>query len=263
MSSNPYEAPKAPLSDYVPDNDLAGFRPDPKICEAGAGARWLAQGWNAFTYSPGAWILITLVWFLLTLVLLVIPMGSLAINLLYPVAMAGIMLGCEAMRRGEPLSVSHLFAGFNTPNTGQLVLVGAISLGAGIVVGLLVLVPIIGLGGMAFLRAISTGAQPDLQEFMLPLLLALLLYFALLLPLIMLLWFAPALVVFNKMPAWDAMKLSFSACLKNFVPYLVYSLVGLPIAILASIPLFLGWFIAMPIFFGSTYASYREIFYSD
>ena len=69
--------------------------------------------------------------------------------------------------------------------------------------------------------------------------------------------------VFQKMTALDAMKLSFTACLKNFMPYLVYGLVGFLIALAASIPFFLGWFVAMPIFFGSTYASYREIFHTD
>ena len=264
MSSNPYEAPKAPLSDYVQGDDQGGFRGQPKVCDAGAGVRWLALGWSAFTHSPGPWIGLTLVWFLLAIVLTVVPLGSLAQNLLFPVMIGGIMLGCEAMRRGEPLTVGHLFAGFSVPNAGQLVLVGAIYLAGVIVVTLVVMIPVIAIGGLAFFRALGGEiVDPDYQQLLLPMMLGFLVFMALLLPLVMAIWFAPPLVVFQKMPAFDAMKLSFEACLKNMVPYLVYGLVGLLIAIAATIPLLLGWLVAMPIFFGSTYASYREIFYSD
>ena len=38
----------------------------------------------------------------------------------------------------------------------------------------------------------------------------------------MLIWFAPLLVVFNGLPPLEAMKLSFAACLKNMLPFLVY-----------------------------------------
>ena len=264
MSSNPYEAPKAPLADYVSGDDQGGFLSEPKSCDAGAGARWLALGWSAFTHSPGGWLGLTLIWFVLAIVLAVIPLGGLAHNLLFPVLVAGIMLGCEAMRHGEPLTVSHLFAGFNVPNVGQLVLVGGIYLAGVIVLTLLVMIPVLGIGGFALFSALGGGGgEPDFQRVALPILLGMLVFMALLLPLLMAVWFAPALVVFQKMPAFDAMKLSFSACLKNMVPYLVYGLLGFLIAIAATIPIGLGWLIASPVFFGSIYASYREIFYSD
>jgi uncharacterized membrane protein len=232
------------------------------VCEAAAGARWLAEGWSMFAREPGPWLLITLVLFVLVLALSVVPLGSLAINLLFPVVTAGIMLGCEAARRGEPLNVSHLFEGFNAPNVGQLVVVGAISLAAGVVIAIVVLIPFLGLGGFAVFRAILAGTPPDLGQLLLPLMLALLLYLALLTPLMMLVWFAPALIVLDKLPAFDAMKLSFSACLKNVVPYLVYGLIGVPLAIAATIPLLLGWFVLVPIVYASTYVSYREIFHA-
>ena len=44
---------------------------------------------------------------------------------------------------------------------------------------------------------------------------------------------------------------------------LVYSLVGLVLAIAASIPLGLGWLVLGPMFGGSVYASYRDIFGPD
>ena len=41
----------------------------------------------------------------------------------------------------------------------------------------------------------------------------------------MLNWFAPALVALRGAPAIEAMKLSFLACLRNWVPFLVYGLI--------------------------------------
>jgi uncharacterized membrane protein len=90
--------------------------------------------------------------------------------------------------------------------------------------------------------------------------LAMLVMFALLLPLMMALWFAPALVVFHERGPVEAMKESFVGCLKNIVPFLVYGLVGLVFAILASIPVGLGWLLLGPVLIASLYASYRDIY---
>ena len=59
------------------------------------------------------------------------------------------------------------------------------------------------------------------------------------------------------------MKTSFSACLKNIVPFLVYGLVGMVLAVAASLALMLGWFILAPVWMASMYASYRDIFYDE
>jgi uncharacterized membrane protein len=83
---------------------------------------------------------------------------------------------------------------------------------------------------------------------------------ALFLPLVMAVWFAPALVVFHDLPALDAMKQSFSGCLKNIVPFLVYGIIGFVLSFLATLVLLLGWLIWGPTLVGSVYASYRDIF---
>src|SRR6188472_2268462 len=59
-----------------------------------------------------------------------------------PVISGGIMLGCEAVRRGERLEVGYLFAGFQR-HFGKLVAIGAISLGLGVLVAS-VMVAIVG-----------------------------------------------------------------------------------------------------------------------
>jgi hypothetical protein len=36
-------------------------------------------------------------------------------------------------------------------------------------------------------------------------------------------WFAPALVMLDRVPAWRALVLSLRACVRNMLPFLVYS----------------------------------------
>ena len=83
---------------------------------------------------------------------------------------------------------------------------------------------------------------------------------ALALPLLMALWFAPALVVFHDVQPMAAMKASFFACLKNIVPFLVYGLIGLLLLIVALIPFGLGLLVFGPVLWATTYTGYRDIF---
>jgi uncharacterized membrane protein len=59
------------------------------------------------------------------------------------------------------------------------------------------------------------------------------------------------------------LKTSFAGCLKNIVPFLIYGLMMFLFAILATIPLMLGWLILGPVLFASFYTGYRDIFYED
>jgi uncharacterized membrane protein len=97
----------------------------------------------------------------------------------------------------------------------------------------------------------------------LTILLAVLVAVALMIPAAMAIWFAPALVVLNDFGVGDALKASFAACLKNFVPFLVYGLVFVGLAVVASIPLMLGWLALGPVVAASVYTAYRDIFYDE
>jgi uncharacterized membrane protein len=77
----------------------------------------------------------------------------------------------------------------------------------------------------------------------------------------MAIWFAPPLVVFHEQGAGEAMKNSFIACLKNIVPFIVYSVILFVAAILASIPFGLGWLVLGPVVAASLYTSYRDVFF--
>ena len=76
-------------------------------------------------------------------------------------------------------------------------------------------------------------------------------------------WFSYALVTINNFTVVQALKTSFHGCLKNIVPFLIYGLVMFLFAILATIPLMLGWLILGPVLFASFYTAYRDIFYEN
>ena len=89
----------------------------------------------------------------------------------------------------------------------------------------------------------------------------LLVMLALLLPLYMAMWFAPSLIVFHGQGPGEAMKYSFVACLKNIVPFFLYSVIFFLLSFVASLPAFLGWLVLAPVMAASLYTGYRDIFF--
>jgi uncharacterized membrane protein len=223
---------------------------------AANGWLWIKGGYDLFRQNPVIWIALFFIYLLLCMALSVVPViGPIAVNLLAPVFMAGFMLGCQALEKGEELEINHLFAGFKQ-NTAQLISVGGLYLAGMIVIAGVIFVT----AGGAMLamgepeNAIQAGA--DAQKLLLPLLILL----ALMLPLVMAYWFAPTLVVFHGYGAVDAMKLSFYACLRNIMSFTVYSLICMLLLILAAIPLGLGLVVMIPTMTASLYVSYKDIF---
>jgi uncharacterized membrane protein len=91
-------------------------------------------------------------------------------------------------------------------------------------------------------------------------LIPLLLGLALAVPLVAAIWFAPALVVFHNLSALDAMRASLRGCLRNIVPFLLYGVLALVLAIVATVPALLGWLVLLPLIVTSLYVGYRDIF---
>ncbi len=237
----------------------------PVSVPAGHGWTWIADGFNLFRRNALAWIGALLVFVVLYFLLNAVPfVGPLATSLLSPVIGAGFMIGCLEQDQGGRFRVGHLFSGFQQ-NAGQLVLVGAIYLGATILV--FAIAGLLTLGG-AFTAALGGMEQMAAQD---PeaaaaaldpnnLLLFFLVSMALLLPVVMAYWFAPSLVALEGLPALEAMKLSFQGCIKNMLPFLVYGVASTVLMFIAALPLFLGMFVLIPALTASIYAAYRDIY---
>ena len=223
---------------------------------AGQGWTWIAEGFGLFRKAPGIWIALVVILFVILVVLAFIPLlGAVATFLVLPVFIGGLLLGCQALQGGGELEVAHLFAGFKA-HTGNLIVLGALAI-AGWIVVMLPVVVIVGAGAfLAAIRGDAAGVAALGGSFMLAWLVAL----ALSVPIYMALWFAPALVVLRKMAPIEAIKESFLGCLKNILPFLVYSIVLMVLGIVAAIPLGLGWLVLGPTLIASVYVSYRDIY---
>ena len=223
---------------------------------AGQGWTWIADGFGLFKKAPGMWIALIVVLFVILVVLAVIPLlGAVATFLLMPLFAGGLILGCRALQGGGELELGHLFAGFKT-HTANLIVLGALAIGAGIIVMLPVIL-IVGAGAiLAVMRGDAAGAVAMGGSFLLAWLVAM----ALSIPIYMALWFAPALVVLRGLAPVAAIKESFLGCLKNIIPFLIYGIVMLVLGIVAAIPLGLGWLVLGPVAIASVYVAYRDIY---
>ncbi|MCW8908346.1 MAG: BPSS1780 family membrane protein [Sedimenticola sp.] len=260
-SANPYAAPRAGLLEEAQQGELSG----PEGRPAGHGWYWIRRGFWHFRQNPLAWIITLVLWLVLSIGLSLVPfVGSLAITLFSPVILAGFMLGSAAQEHGDDFEISHLFAGFSS-SVGQLVLVGLLylvglivvvfaggMLGGGMMIGML--------GGIDAMGNADPGAVSQAMGVGTVLLMSLLML-GLTLPLMMAYWFAPALVAMEGMSALAAMRMSFSGCLKNILPFLLYGVIALLLFVVGAIPVGLGLLIVLPVITASVYTSYRDIFY--
>lgn len=234
---------------------------NPRAMPIGRGAGWLLEGFGYFKKNPLAWIGIIILLVVLTFVIMLIPIiGGLAFNLLMPVFMGGLLLGCQAQAQGGEITVNHLFAGFSK-NTVQLVVIGLLYMLGFIVISVIVVVLIITMfGGMAMLQEMQSGDPEMVSQHARIILLLVLVATALYLPLLMAYWFAPALVILADVSPLTAMKMSFMGCLYNVLPFTLYGIVGVILSIIAAIPLGLGFLIFAPMAIASVYISYREVY---
>jgi uncharacterized membrane protein len=260
MAENPYAAPRTRVEDVPPSLGEGDFIQDGRGVPAGHGWRWIADAWKFMGDQRWTFIGVILLYWLLVIAVSFVPgLGGLAVALFSPVISGGIMLGCEAVRRGERLEVGHLFAGFQR-HFGKLVAVGAISLGLGVLVAI-VMVAIL---GVSFAGVFLGGAEPSPEQIAgmgMTIALAVLVALAISIPVYMLVWFAAPLIVLADVDVGTALKSSFSACLKNIVPFLVWGVMALLLGILAMIPIMLGWLLLGPVLMVSVYTGYRDIFY--
>jgi len=233
---------------------------EPKHLTARHGWEWIKQGYALFMKAPLLWIVVLLICVVAAIAFSSVPVvGEPLVSLLMPVVLVGLMAGCKDLLKGDELELAHLFRGFQQ-HTAQLVTLGGIALVSQFLIfGLMMLA-----GGAALVSILMSG-QPDVDpEVMMQAVsgagLAILLGVILFSMLIMAMQFAPLLVFFNNVTPLMAMKLSLQAFLNNITAMLVYGVTFIFLAILASIPMMLGWLVLLPLVFTSLYASYSEIF---
>jgi uncharacterized membrane protein len=263
------------------------------------GVYWIRHSYTMLSAQRARWLLLLLIYYpLLGLIDLVPFVGQFAVPLLKPVFAVGFLAAAWAQERGAAPEPRHLFQGFRS-NLGALLLLGAFLLvgltlavfgsalvDGGKLIGFLTNPPVPpstpaegGIGAAA--TADGTAAElilsdPRVQAGML---------FAVAcgLPVVMALWFAPALVVFQDCSARQALATSLRATLANWRPIAVYGLLlffwggvvpGIAAALIATAaPKSLAFVIALLALFPyvllftatlhiSDYVAYRDIFHA-
>ena len=244
------------MSEHTGDTTVIRAMANGRSVAAERGWAWIAEAWPMFLRMPALWIGMTAVLMLIFVAVNFVPIvGPFASIVLQPVFAGGLMIVCAKLAKNEKPEFGDLFAGFQN-RFGVLATVGGLYL-AGTIASFVVALISTGTGLVSF---VQTGT-PD-PEMGLSLLIAALIVSVLMLPLAMTVWFAAPLVLFQNQTALAAMKASFVGCLRNFMPFLVYGVIGFMFAALASIPFMFGWLVLGPVAAASVYLSYRDIYLS-
>ena len=216
------------------------------------------------------WVALCIILVAISYVLIKIPYFGIVLNLILPVFVGGLMLGCKSLQNGGELEIAHLFACFRK-NPSELIALGGVNL-----VGLILISIVVKLLGGEALDAMLAGGEGSLDvEIMAKYgnqaLLAFLAGLALYVPLAMALWLSPVLVALHDTKVIDALKLSFIACLKNIPPFLVYGVIVLVLQVFVVLllgvmsisltkRLTISLIVMLPVLLPALYINYKDIF---
>jgi hypothetical protein len=235
---------------------------------------WVKRGLGLFGRAPFAWLLASMAYWVVVTVIARLPyVGLAAGSLVMPAISMSFLAMCRELDRGRPLHPRLAAAGFRR-NLPMLVTLGGVYLVA--TLAIFGATWLIDDGALA--RWMLSGKPPALpagkeERFYWAIAAA----FSLWVPVQFAFWFAPPLVAWEAMSAAKALFFSFFAALRNWAAFLVYALVlggaavvftGLVFnlhrtpagpGILPTL-VFLLLVVAIPLYYATLYASYRDVF---
>lgn len=234
----------------------AAFSGRSREVDPGAVFDWLTQGWTMFLVNPGIWLGCGVLLLVMLMAISIVPVfGQIAAHLLVPLFGAGMLQLCRRISDGQEPQIGDLFAGFRH-NAGQLVMVGVFfALG---IFGIALVAFALTSGGI--LGGAVTGRVAGFGIALGGIMLAGVMVLVLSVPVIMAVWFAPALVFFHGMQPLAAMRASFAAGLRNWLVMTIFGVFLMVAAFFAMLPLGLGMMLLLPVASAAVYASYRDIF---
>lgn len=232
----------------------------PRKVAASQGFQWVAAGFRLYRKTPLLLSAAFAMLFGVVMALGLIPVvGASLSELASPLMVAGFLAAYRALDDGSELELPQFLAGVRGPAI-PLMAVGAVQLLGTLLIGKIML-------GMGFdPQAVMTAAQSqkdpaEMQAILNQAMPAVLTGLLLFTPLIMATWFAPALILFGGARPATALGVSLRAVARNWPAMLVNGIaLGLLLFLAALVPMLLGLLVAMPVLFGSLYASYQAIF---
>jgi len=259
---NPYAAPVAHVADRedrLDPTDDGRFVPYGRSLPPGRGAAWIGNAWQLLRARPGMWAAGLVLLLVAYIVLSLIPLVNLFLQLATPFFTAGIAMAADQQRRTGTFELGALLAGFNK-RPGSLLAVSATVVVA-VIVFAIVLVLFI---GTEIFGPMMSGGKPDPALFLSARFwLAILIGFALMVPVAFATYLAPQLIVLHDLPALTAMKMSVAGCFKNILPGIVFLLCSMALLVVSAIPIFLGLLVSIPIMVITNYTVYRDIFVEE
>ena len=235
--------------------------PSSRQVSAGNGVEWWTSAWKLL-FNRGAtgvwigmWIIVFILFLVLHWILHWIPFVGWAVTHIgWIVVFGGLMLASRKTDQGTPPAVGDMFAGFGSA-LGSLVITAVL-----LMVAELVIFGILFVAGAGALFGALSGTTSVMTIFGASSALLLLVGLVLLIPVAMASWLAPALIVLRQQAPVSALKASLAACWGNLGALTIYGLLWIGFAIIASIPIGLGWLILAPLTILSTYTAYRDLF---
>ena len=258
---NHYAPPGARVADPSPGSGPGGpMIPNRRRVPLLRGVHWIAQSSRIYFVRPGKWIGVMVLMF----IAIMIPAFVSFVNVLSAVVtaflFAGITLLADSQRRTGDFAIGDLFKGFSIAPQPLL------SIGLVMLINTAVMFAVYSfyLGkDVALALTFAYGEiSPDTYQ-MSDLWKAMAMNMVLAIPLYCVTYAAPQLVVMHGLSAGEAMRHSFAGLMRNLPTGILYAVMMSALAMLSALPLFLGLFITIPMYFIGTYVAYRDIFVGD
>jgi hypothetical protein len=215
-----------------------------KSVEPNAVQSWVVRGWQLFVKNPGMWIFLTFIGLVVDVILALFPLrplGILTLAVITPALFSGLLYGAAELDNGRSLNVEDLFRGLTDPVKR---------------------IPLLKLGVVTVVAAIpgSIGLWLMFKGGILLTLIGSLIIAAVSVAVAVALIYACPLVMFAGMDPVEAVRNSIDTCRKNLVPMAVFGGMFLFAAVVAAIPLWLGFLVLLPVTVCAVYASYKDLY---
>jgi len=237
------------------------------------GWTWLREGFMLWRRNPALLTFASFSYLLILVLISSVPLiGQPVASLLMPVLSLGVLNTCRAVDEGRKGGPDLLFSGFKT-NLPALVTIGGIYLVGSLLV---IMLTSVADGGTLMDLLKGTGDFDPESDEMPDIGFSLIVALVLSAPIIMAYWFAPILAGWWGISAPKAMFFSFYACLRNWRPFLSFSLalivvgailpgvligtVGAVIPMLSTLLVLLIPLVLVPVVFASFYINARDVF---
>lgn len=232
---------------------------EPRPCDAGRGIAWLTQAWKLFKSQWLKWLLVFWAVGIVFGVLGLIPIVDILISLVSFNLVGGFILMAAEQANGRDFGFETFLTAFTkhfVPLFLLTIIYFAVMVAAIMVLGIIAVALITAMG----ISIDAIDAEFLIQDGFLWVVLLFLVGMLVVFLMLMATWFAPALMILHGVKVIDAMKMSFKGCLKNILPFLVYSLVGgTAVVVIAILTLGLALIPLLPILTMVYYTSYRDV----